>query len=220
MCACGVHVYMCGVHVYMCGVHVYVVCMCMWCACVCGVHVHVVCMCMWCACVCGVHVYVVCMCMWCACVCGVYVYICVCEREREYSKAICQSRSISDHQSAEREQGSCRRNLWKYSKKFFDDEEDVGSIKPEFFDSAALPYFSEISTDPTLAFHNTTTLDETSSHPSSDMDCSEITREEMSSKIEKSRHSSSPSPLDQVFYYIPKRVFPSFLPNFYNHSWR
>ena len=139
---------------------------------------------------------------------------------RQYNKAIKESRNVSDHQSAQQEKRMCSKNIWRYAEKLFNDEDNC-NIKPDFSASEGFSYFSHICSDPSPQAFSIPAWMKAVSPPSLSMNCGNITKNEIVNKLKKARNSSSPSPQDQVSYYILKRC-PAIVPalvDLFNCCW-
>ena len=111
------------------------------------------------------------------------------------------------HKEAAVAREECHRNFWQFAKELLDGDSTV-QTSPKFSDSTAHSYFSEIYQSVPHHFQTPSWMP---SAPDCSMDMTPVSEEELTRVIEKSRSSSTPSPIDRISYTVFKKC-PSLRP--------
>ena len=138
---------------------------------------------------------------------------------REHSTTKRQVCKQGKRSSGKKARQMCHRNIWKFPKQLLDDE--CGSdTSPQFNKSEAEAFFRETYSSGPRNFVHPEWLPKPSL-PECEFNCENISLEEVRRAIQRTKSSSTPSPLDQISYNILKRC-PSLhtaLLNIYTACW-
>ena len=129
------------------------------------------------------------------------------------------AKGLERRESQKQQRKECRKDLYKFAKKMLNDEAYT-STEPTFTAAEAEVYFNQVySTSPATFTRPLWMLEPPS--PSTGLDGSAFTEEELSLIISRLNSSSCPSPMDQIPYLVLKKcpsLTPALLPVF-NSCW-
>ena len=134
----------------------------------------------------------------------------------------CQSKMakrLERKESQKQQRKECRKDLYKFAKKILNDD-GYTSTEPTFTAAEADVYFSQVYSTSPATFTRPPWMPEPPS-PSTGLDVSAFTEEEISLVISRLNISSCPSPMDQIPYLVLKKC-PSLIPtllHIFNSCW-
>ena len=105
--------------------------------------------------------------------------------------------------AARNARSECHQNFWPFAKRLLD-ESSQSAVEPQFSEEEALRYFTN-TYHATPKFFTSPAWMASPPLPTKEFNCGEISLEEISAAVRRSKTRSSPSPLDGVPYVVFKR---------------